>query len=395
MKHIFLDNAATTATDPRVVEKMLPFFDDNFGNPSGIHYHCLRAKKALDDARKSVADILNCLPQEIIFTGGGTESDNLAIFGIAEKNANKNKNHLITSKIEHPAVLEPFKKLEKKGFNIDIVSPTKDGEITAEIFKKVIKKNTLFASFMYANNEIGTINDIRKLADIAHKNEVIFHTDACQAGGLLDLDVKKLGVDMMTLNGSKIYGPKGVGALFKKQNIQIEPQIIGGHQEFGLRAGTENVAGIVGFAEALKLATKEHAKEETRLRKIQEKIIDYIINNIDLARLNGSAKNRLSNNVNFSFLNVEGESLLLFINEAGFSVATGSACTSESLDPSHVLTGIGLPDEVAHGSIRITLGKNTKEKDIDNFLPVLKKSVERVRSMSPIHFTKKDFPSLF
>lgn len=395
MVNVFLDNAATTKTDPEVVKKMLPYFSEIYGNPSGFHAFARQAKEALDEARETVAGILNCKTEEIIFTAGGTESDNLAIFGAVKKNATKEKNHLITSKIEHHAVLHPFEKLEKEGFEVTYLSPDKDGKITPEIFKKALKKNTLFASIMYANNEIGTISDIPQLAKIAKDNNVIFHTDACQAGGTLDMDTEKLGVDLLTLNGSKIYGPKGVGLLFKNKNINIEPQILGGAQENNLRAGTENIPGIIGFVEALKIAQNHRKEENMRLAKLQNKMIDFVLSNIPLSRLNGHEKDRLPNNIHLSFLNTEGESLLLFLDNLGFAVSTTSACTSFSLDPSHVLLGIGLPKEVAHGSLRITLGKYTTEKQVDDFLKALKEVVEKVRKMSPVHFDKSDFPELF
>ncbi|MCF7831220.1 aminotransferase class V-fold PLP-dependent enzyme [Candidatus Gracilibacteria bacterium] len=394
MSKVFLDNAATTKTDPRVVEKMLPFFTENFGNPSGMHAFSRQAKCVLSEARQTVADILNCDPTEIIFTGSGTESDNLAIFGTVEANLSDKKNHLFTSRIEHHAVLYPFEKLKRQGKNVDIISPNQEGEITSEIFTKAIKPNTLFASIALANNEIGTVNDIKGLAKIAQKKEVIFHTDGCQGGGTYDLDVKKLGIDLLTLNGSKISGPKGVGLLFKRKGLRIAPQIIGGAQEWGLRAGTENVAGIVGFAEALRLSQENKETENKRLLTLQQKLIRGLLQ-IPLTRLNGHPTKRLPNNIHVSFLNTEGESLLLMLDKLGFAVATGSACSTESLEPSHVLTGIGMPHEVAHGSLRITLGKGTTEKNIDNFLKDVPSVVEKVRKMSPVNFTAEDFKEWF
>ncbi len=396
MTNLFLDNAATTCTDPQVVEKMLPFFSDNFGNPSGIHYFSLKAKKALDKARETVAEILNCKFEEIIFTGGGTESDNLAIFGITDPEIiNKKNKHIITSKIEHHAVLHCFEKLKKNGWETNFLSPTREGEITEEIFLKNIKDNTYFASIMMANNEIGTINDISKLAKIAKEKNIIFHSDACQAGSVANLDVKKLQIDLLTLNGSKIYGPKGVGLLYKKQDLKIQPQIIGGSQEFGLRAGTENVPGIIGFAEALRIASKKREEENKRLKNLQDKIINFVLSEIPLVRLNGHASKRLPSNINFSFLNTEGESLLLFLDGKGFSVATGSACSSGSLDPSHVLLGIGLPHFVSHGSLRISLGRFTSAEDVDKFLAVLPNIIDRVRGMSALQMKAEDFEGWF
>jgi len=396
MNHIFLDNASTTAVRKEVVEKMLPFFTENFGNPSGMHFFARKAKKALNQSREIVASILNCTKEEIIFTSGGTESNNLAIFGSSYANTTKNKNHLITSLIEHAAVLEPFKRLKKENFKVDFLSPTQNGEITENILKKALRKETLLISLMWANNEIGTINNIKKLASLTKKKEIIFHSDACQAGGSLELDVKKLGIDLMTLNGSKIHGPKGIGILFKSKNLKIKPQILGGsYQEGGLRGGTENLPFIVGLAEALRLAQKEREKEVKRLQKLQQKIKEFILHKIPLSRLNGAKENRLVNNLHFSFLNTEGESLMLLLDEAGFATATSSACSSENLKPSHVLLGINMPYEIAHGSLRITLGKNNTEKEINNFLLTLEAVVKKVRQRSAINFTKKDFPQWF
>ncbi len=394
MNKIYLDNAATTRIDPRVLEVMQPFFCENFGNPSGMYSISRNAKKALDGARATVAEILNCKPEEIIFTGGGTESDNLAIFGVVEKNFSSKKNHILTSSIEHPAVTNCFRKLEKK-CEVDFLSPSQEGEITPEKFTKSIKPNSLFASLIFANNEIGTINPIAKIAKIAKKNGIIFHTDACQAGGTLDLDVQNLGVDLMTLNGSKIFGPKGIGILFKKKSIKIEPQIYGGGQEFGLRSGTENVPGIVGFAKALELAQASRISQNKKYKAWQDKIIEFITKEIPDSRLNGSAKNRTPNNLNFSFLNTEGESVLLMLDALGFSVATGSACSTASLKISPILAGIGMPHEIAHGSVRITFGRDTKTTDIDKFLIALKQIIEKTRAMSAVNFSKEDFLGWF
>ncbi len=394
MNKVYLDNAATTRVAPEVFEAMRPFFCDNFGNPSGMYEISRDAKKALEQARLTVTNILNCETQEIIFTGGGTESDNLAILGIVEKNFTSTKNHILTSSIEHPAVLNCFKKLEKK-CEVSFISPNREGEVTPEKFKESIKSNSLFASLIFANNEIGTINDISEISKITQKNSIIFHTDACQAGGTIDLDIKRLGVDLMTLNGSKIFGPKGVGILFKKKSILIEPQIYGGGQEFGLRSGTENVPGIVGFAKALEIAQKNRVSETKKYKKWQGKMIDFVAKEIPNSRLNGARKNRTVNNLNFSFLNTEGETLLLMLDALGFSVATGSACSSSSLKISPVLAGIKMPHEIAHGSLRITFGRDTTEKNIDNFLIALKKVIEKVRAMSAVNFSKTDFSSWF
>ncbi|MCT4592230.1 MAG: cysteine desulfurase [Candidatus Gracilibacteria bacterium] len=392
MNHIYFDNASTTKVDPRVVEKMMPFLTDLFGNPSGLHIHSRIAAEELDKARLKVAEVLNCDANEVVFTGSGTESDNLAIFGYVYQNLAKNS-YLITSKVEHHAVLYPFERLAEEGYGVDFVTPNLEGEILPEMLN--FKENTGFASIIYANNEIGTINNIPRIAQKCREKDVIFHTDACQAAGVVDLDVEKMGVDMMTLNGSKIKAPKGVGMLYKRKGIKIKPQILGGSQEFGLRAGTENMAGIVGFAEALYLAQKERLANNERLVKMRDRITDYIIKNVDLVRLNGHINNRLPNNCNFSFLNAEGESITLFLDNEGFSVNTGSACTTESLEPSHVLLGIGLPHEVAHGSLRVSIGTEASDADIDHFLEVLPKIIEKIRKMNPIHLKKEDFEGFF
>lgn len=394
MNQIYLDNAATTRVDPRVFEAMQPFFCENFGNPSGMYSVSRDARKVLENARATVAKILNCKSEEIIFTGGGTESDNLAIFGTAEKNFSDTKNHILTSSIEHPAVTNCFRKLEKK-CEVSFISPNKDGEVTPEKFAQEINPRTFFASLILANNEIGTVNNIPEIAKIAREKEIILHTDACQGGGTLDLDVKKLGVDLMTLNGSKIFGPKGVGILFKSKKISIEPQMCGGGQESGLRSGTENVPGIVGFAKALEIAQDNRIAESKKYKNWQEKMINFVAKEIPDSRLNGSAKNRTPNNLNFSFLNTEGESVLLFLDAMGFSVATGSACSTASLKISPVLAGIGMPHEIAHGSVRITFGRDTTDGDIDKFLIALKQVIEKTRSMSAVNFSKNDFPGWF
>jgi cysteine desulfurase len=394
MNQVYLDNAATTRVIPQVFEVMKPFFCENFGNPSGMYSISRNAKKVLDEARQTVASILNCAVDEIIFTGGGTESDNLAIFGVVEKKYSSKKNHILTSSIEHPAVLNCFRKLENK-CEVSFISPNREGEVTPEKFKESIKENSFFASLILANNEIGTINDISEISKITQKNGIIFHTDACQAGGTIDLDTKKLGVDLMTLNGSKIFGPKGIGLLFKKKSIKIEPQLYGGGQEFGLRSGTENVPAIVGFAKALEIAQKKRLEETRKYKKWQDKMIDFIAREIPDSRLNGARKNRTVNNLNFSFLNTEGETVLLMLDALGFSVATGSACSTASLKISPVLAGIKMPHEIAHGSVRITFGRDTTEQNIDDFLVVLKKVIEKTRAISAVNFSKKDFPDWF
>jgi cysteine desulfurase len=399
-KQIYLDNAATTRMDEKVFLKMKPYFGAFYGNPSSFHSFGKQAKDAVEEAREKVAGILNCKTSEIIFTSGGTESDNLAILGLAkiketfggrgpEKRGpvpRKARGHIITSKIEHHAVLYPCEYLEKSGFKISYVKPGKDGIISVENVIKEIQPDTFLVSIMYANNEIGTIQPIKEIVRAIKKENknILIHTDACQAGGVLDIDVNELGVDLMTLNGSKLYGPKGVGILYKRTGVKIEPLIYGGGQEGGLRPGTENVAGIVGFSEALALAQRNKDAENKRLTILREKLIDGILKNISGAELNGSRERRLPNNVNISFTKVEGEAIVLYLDSYGVSVATGSACTSRSLEPSHVIKALGKTDETAHSSIRFTLGKDTKEEHIKFVIKILPKIIEDLRKISVI-----------
>ncbi len=378
---IYLDHAATTPTDPSVKKAMDPYFCDEFGNPSGFYELGLQAQEALEGARADTAKVLGCSSREIVFCGSGTESDNLAILGAARAHG---KGHVITSAIEHHAVLDTVEQLEKEGFSTTVLPVGRDGLVDSKKLEKAIQKDTVLVSIMYANNEIGTVQPIKKLAKICRNKGVLFHTDACQAGCYLDLDVKKLGVDMMTLNGSKIYGPKGVGCLYVRSGIKLEPLVYGGGQERGLRSGTENVPGIVGFAKALEIAQKKRAKESVRLEKLRDKLIKGLTSRIDKCFLNGDSGKRLPNNVNVTILDVEGEAIGLFLNELGVYASTGSACTSKSLDPSHVITALGLPYEAAHGSMRFTLGRATKAADIDFVFKIMPKIVEILRKISPL-----------
>lgn len=382
-KNIYLDHAATTYVDPRVKKKMEPYFTEKFGNPSAFYDIGLEAKIALDQARKQVADILHANPQEIVFVGSGTESDNLAILGTARANKDKG-NHIITTKIEHHAVLDACKELENEGFEVTYLNVDKYGLIDLKALEKAITKKTILVSIMYANNEIGTIQPIKEIAKITKKKGVYFHTDACQAGCSLSLNINELGVDLLTLNGSKIYGPKGTGMLYVKSGVKIKPIIFGGGQEGGLRSGTENVPGIVGFAEALYLAQKERLKESKRLTMLRDKLIKKLVGIIPKSFLNGHPTKRLPNNANLSILDIEGEAMILFLNELGIYTSTGSACTSGSLDPSHVILALGLPYEAAHGSLRMTLGRRTTEKDVDYLILVLPQVVEILRRISPL-----------
>jgi len=387
-KIIYLDHAATTPTRIEAVKAMEPFWSENYGNPGSLHAKGFEAAEALNNARASVAKTLNCGAAEIIFTGSGTESVNLAILGFCRKNRQKG-NHIITQKTEHHAVLDSCRALEKEGFSVTYLDVDKYGLVSKEALERAIMPETILVTIMYANNEIGAVQNIQELAGIARSHGVAFHTDACQAGGALDVNVKQLGVDMMTLNGSKVYGPKGTGLLYVRSGIKLQPIVYGGGQEAGLRSGTENIAGIVGFAVALSLAQKERAKESKRLTILRDYLIKNVLVEIPKTYLNGHPTQRLPNNTNFTILNVEGESMILRLSEKGICASTGSACTSRSLEPSHVLQAIGLPKEVAHGSLRFSLGKSTTKADVDYTVRELKKIIEELRKISPIRINEK------
>lgn len=398
MKSVYLDHSATTPLDPRVREVMLPYFNEKFGNPSSFHTFGKQAKDDLDDARKEIAKILHVRSNEILFMSGGTESNNLAILGFARANQSNGK-HLITTSIEHHSVLEAMVHLEKKeGFEVAYLKPDRDGLISAEQISNTLRPDTICISVMYANNEIGTIQPIREIGNVIQKYRKennrawpVFHTDACQASGYLDLDVEKLHVDMLTLNGSKMYGPKGVGLLYVRRGTKLQPLQFGGSQECGIRPGTENVAGIIGLSKALSLAQMDREKESARLIPLRDKLISGILDRIPKTRLNGHTTQRLPNNANISFLDIEGEAFVLYLDAAGIYVSTGSACTSASLEPSHVILAIGMPYEVAHGSIRFSLGHETTEEDIDYVLETLPPIVEKLRSISPVRVDEKYF----
>ena len=395
---IYFDYAATTPLDLEVKQEM-DLVWEKYGNPSSLHSKGYEAKVALDSAREKIAKILGARMDEVIFTSGGTESDNLAIFGYARANKNKG-NHIIVSAIEHHGVLEPAHQLEKEGFEVTYLPVDKDGIVDLKVFKKSLRPETILVSMMYANNEIGTIQPITEISKIIRnfcevKSQMsnvkssksampILHTDACQAAEFLDLSVKNLGVDMMTINAGKIYGPKGVGLLYIKKGLQIEPMIYGGGQEFGLRAGTENLAGVIGFAKALELVQKNKEKESVRLLKLRDYLKERIANEIPKIKFNGDFKNRLPGNLNVSILDIEGESLVLYLDNAGICVSSGSACTSKSLEPSHVILALGEPHEVAHSSLRFSLGHYTTKEDIDYVMEVLPGIVRKLRSISPL-----------
>ena len=383
MKRVYLDYAATTPTDPEVIKAMQPFLFDKFGNPSSIHSFGQEAKKALEDSREAVALFLGADASEIVFTSGGTESNNFAIFGTAFA-LEKKGNHIVTSAIEHHAVSEPGKFLEKKGFQVTSVGVDKNGLVSPEDIKKAITDKTILISVMHANNEIGTIQPIAQIGKIAKEKGIYFHTDAVQTVGHIPVNVNELNVDLLSLSAHKFYGPKGVGALYIRKGTRLERFLHGGDQEKGRRASTHNTPGIVGLARALTLC-QEKIQEEARAQSfLRDRLIKEIPEKISEAYLNGHPQQRLPNNANVSIKYIEGESILLNLDMLGIAASTGSACTSTSLEPSHVLLAIGLSPEIAHGSLRLTLGRWTKEEDIDYLLEHLPGIVEKLRQMSPL-----------
>lgn len=383
-KLIYLDNAATTATRPEVLEAMLPYFGEYYGNAASIYRFAGKSTKAVDEARRTVADALGAKKGEIYFTGGGSESDNWALKATAFAKKEEGK-HIITSKIEHHAILHTCQFLEKNGFEVTYLDVDGNGLVQPEKLEQAIREDTILVSIMFANNEIGTIQPIAELARIAHKHGALFHTDAVQAFCHVPIDVNELEIDMLSASGHKFGGPKGVGIMYLRDTVKIGSFIHGGAQERGKRAGTHNTPGIVGFAKAVELATanmEESARKETELR---DYLIDGILAKVPYTRLNGHRTKRLSNNANFSFRFIEGESLLILLDQHGICGSSGSACTSGSLDPSHVLLAIGLPHEIAHGSLRLTLSAETTKEEIDYTIETVAKIVERLRSMSPLY----------
>lgn len=384
-KPVYMDYAATTFTKPEVVEEMLPYFTEYYGNPSSIYSISRETKKAIDKARERFAKALNADPSEIYFTGGGSEGDNWAIKGIAMANKNKG-NHIITTKIEHHAVLHTCQYLEKNGFEVTYLDVDSEGFISLDELKAAIRPTTVLVSIMTANNEIGTIQPVKEIGAICREHKIFFHTDAVQAVGHIEMDVKDMNIDALSLSGHKIYGPKGVGVLYVKKGIRIHNLIHGGAQERNRRAGTENVAGIVGLGKAIELATAELPKEKVRLAALRDKLIKELREAVPYSKLNGPVGDRrLPGNVNISFEFIEGESVLLMLDAKGICASSGSACTSGSLDPSHVLLAIGLPHEVAHGSLRLTMGANTTEEDVDYVIETVPAIVKRLRDMSPLY----------
>ncbi|HNR53378.1 MAG TPA: cysteine desulfurase NifS [Candidatus Dojkabacteria bacterium] len=387
MNQIYLDHAATTKLRKEVLDSMLPFLTEQYGNPSSIYTLGREAKKAIDIAKEQVAKALNAKPNEIFFTGSGTESDNWALKGIAYANKEKGK-HIITSSIEHHAVLHTCEFLQKEGFDITYVPVDSEGIIDLDELKKAIRPDTILISVMLANNEIGTIQPIQEISQIAKENEIYLHTDAVQAVGSISVDVQDLGVDLLSLSGHKIYGPKGVGVLYVRSGTKISSFVHGGGQERGKRAGTENVANIVGIGKAIELATKDISTYSKHLQELRDMTIENILKEIPHTRLNGHREKRLPGNVNISFEYIEGESILLMLDSKGIAASSGSACTSGSLDPSHVLLAIGLPHEIAHGSLRLTFGEENTKEDVKYLLETLPSIIEGLRKMSPLYNQK-------
>jgi cysteine desulfurase len=386
-RRVYLDHSATTPVDDRVLEAMMPFFKEDFGNPNSIHAWGRRVRERVNMAREQVASLLGAEPREIVFTGGGSEADNLAIKGAALALKARGK-HVITSAIEHHAVLDTVKWLGENGFDVTILPVDAQGMVSPETFRENLREDTILATVMYANNEVGTVQPIAELGAICRERGILFHTDAVQAAGHIPINVRTLPVDMLTLSAHKMYGPKGIGALYLRKGVKISPLVHGGGQEFGLRSGTENTAGIVGFGEAALLALDRFENgDEERERFLRDKLIDGILEKIDGVLLTGHRTKRLPFHASFCVEHIEGEAMLLRLDALGIGASSGSACTSGSLDPSHVLLAMGLSHVTAHGSLRLSLGKDTTEADIDYVLDALPSIVKALRAMSP--FGKK------
>lgn len=379
---IYLDHNATTQLDKRVLEKMLQYFNDLYGNPSSVYRFAQLARRAIEDARAELALLLNADPSEIVFTSGGTESNNTAIKGIAYKYQSKGR-HIITSKIEHHAVIHPCQFLEKNGFRITYLDVDRYGIVDLKELEEALSEDTILVSIMHANNEIGTIEPLKEIVDICHRKGVYVHSDAVQTVGKIKVDVKELGVDLLSLSGHKFYGPKGVGALYVKKGVKFEPLLHGGGHEKDRRSGTENTPGIVGLGEAARLARQEMQNEQAHIQPLRDKLELELVKKIPEVKVNGHPELRLYNTLNICMKHIEGESILINLDFEGICASSGSACTSGSLEPSHVLLALGLDHETAHGSLRFSLGKDTTEQEIDKVLEVLPPIVEKLRSMSP------------
>ena len=384
MRKVYMDNAATTALAPEVLEQMMPYLTATYGNPSSVHAFGREAKSGLDKARQQVAAALNADVDEIIFTGCGTESDNTVLLGVAEKYKSKG-NHIITTNIEHHAILHTAEYLEKNGCEVTYLPVDEYGRVSAEQVAEAIKDNTILVSVMFANNEVGSIMPIAEIGAVCREKGILFHTDAVQAVGHVPIDVKAMNIDMLSLSAHKFHGPKGVGALYVRRGIRLPSFVKGGGQEKGRRAGTENTAGIVGLGAAVELSCAHMEENAKRMTALRNRLMEGIEREIPEVKLNGHRTERLPNNVNYSIRYIEGESILLMLDMNGIAASSGSACTSGSLDPSHVLLALGLDHETAHGSVRLTLGDETTEEDIDYVIQVLKKTAERLRMMSPLY----------
>ena len=384
MKRVYLDHNATTPTHPEVVKAILPYYKEVFGNASSVHQFGQQARKAIDEAREKIANFIGASPKEIVFTSGGTEANNFALKGVVYANERKGK-HIITSSMEHHAVLNPCKYLEKKGFKVTYLPVDKYGLVDPEEVRRAITKETILISIIHANNEVGTIEPVTEIGKIAKEIGIYFHTDAVQTVGKIPVNVNELNIDLLSLSGHKIYGPKGIGVLYIRKGTRIQPLIQGGHHELNRRAGTENVPAIVGLGKAIEIAKATMEKESMRLTNLRNKLCSGIGEKIDYVRLNGHPGKRLPNTLNMSFEFVEGESMILNLDLKGIAVSTGSACTSGSLEPSHVLKAMRVDAAVAQGSIRFSLGKDNTEEDIDYVLEVLPEIVERLRVMSPLY----------
>lgn len=391
MRRIYLDHAATTKTRKEAVEAMLPYFTENYANPSAVYSFAGEAKKGLDESRKTIADILGAKPEEIYFTGGGTESDNWALLAAADAYEQKGK-HIITTKIEHHAILHTCAYLEKKGFEVTYLDVDEFGLVNPEDVEKAVRPDTILISVMFANNEIGTVEPVKEIGAIAKNHGVLFHTDAVQAFAHIPINVDEMNIDMLSASGHKFYGPNGVGFLYIRKGVKIRSYMHGGAQERKRRAGTSNTPGIVGMGTAAKLAASEMERESERQCRLRDYLIGRVLKEIPYSRLNGDPKRRLPNNVSFCFRFIEGESMLINLDLAGICASSGSACTSGSLDPSHVLLAVGLPHEIAHGSLRLTIGDETTQEDLDYVADQLVKIVGNLRNMSPLYedFMKKN-----
>lgn len=392
-KQIYFDHAATTPLDKRVLNQMLPYFLEDYGNANSQHAFGRKAMSAVDNARDTIAKIINAKPNEVYFTSGGTESDNWALRGVAHGYKDKG-NHIIISPIEHAAMLSTAKDLVKEGFKVDFMKVDKFGFIDLEHLKSIITDKTILISAMMANNEIGTIEPIREIVKIAKEKNILVHTDAVQALGVLDINVKELGVDLMSMSSHKIYGPKGVGALYIKNGLKVKSILTGGHQERTKRGGTTNVAGVVGFAKALEIANEEREENFKKVSALRDRFIDRVLSEVPYAYLNGPRENRLPANADFSFEYIEGESILFTLDLAGIAVSSGSACSSGSLEPSHVLLSIGVEEALAHGSIRFSFGKHNTEEEIDYAVETLKEAVKKLREMSPLFSAKGEIKNV-